>query len=165
MKKIFSIPVFAVLMTSLLSFGFKPLPMTAPLDMYVAPAADLEKLPEYKKLLQVDFSSPQADDLKIKYLIARVRQSPYKFIRNGEVHTGVRASLHLVWKYQRKTKLVKNVNDFIREIATGSSLSGEPYLIEVSSGVRYQVKDLLTNELRMLEDRLTLKKAAAASKA
>ena len=66
----------------------------------------------------------------------------------------MRASKHLTWKYQRRSDDVKSVQDFIGHIAATSNMSGKPYLMKMPDGKAYPMKELLGNELRVLEEHL-----------
>jgi len=77
--------------------------------------------------------------------------SPYTFIRNGTSYSGVRGAAHLIWKYHRKISKVNSAQEFIDEIVTRSSLSGELYWVKLDGKSTCPLRDLLVNELSRLE--------------
>ncbi len=71
---------------------------------------------------------------KIEFLISAVENlKDAKFIRNGSEYNGQEAAKHLRMKLQN-VLVVKTADDFIRLIASKSSVSGKPYLIRLSDG-------------------------------
>lgn len=71
---------------------------------------------------------------KIEFLISSVENlKDAKFIRNGSVYDGQEAANHLRMKLQN-VLAVKTADDFIRLIASKSSVSGKPYLIRLPDG-------------------------------
>jgi len=50
-------------------------------------------------------------------------------VRNGEEHPAVEASEHLAMKYRRVRRWIDDADEFIERIASGSSISGRPYLV------------------------------------
>lgn len=121
-----------------------------PSDVLFAPANKIPKIPIVKKLPHLTQTSV-VERGKIEYLIARVRQSQYLFVRNGEMHPGRHAAMHLTRKYRKRIENVKTVEAFIEDVASGSSVSGEPYYLKVSEGKVYRVRDVFKNELKALE--------------
>ena len=87
-------------------------------------------------LLLVSASTLAAEavgDQEVSYLLERVRSSGCDFVRNGTIHSAEDAADHLAMKYRRGRRWVDSAEDFIARIATGSSLSGTPYLVRCSS--------------------------------
>ena len=71
---------------------------------------------------------------KIEFLISSVENlKDAKFIRNGAEYNGQEAAKHLRMKLQN-VLVVKTAEDFIRLIASKSSVSGKPYLIMLPDG-------------------------------
>lgn len=120
-------------------------------ELLIASAESMSKDPVFKRL--VESSSQNLDKMKIQYLISRIRQSPYFFIRNGERHTGARAASHMAMKYAASGGRVKTPAEFIEYIASKSSMTGQVYYIEID-GRKVEVKKVLSAELSLLEKKL-----------
>jgi hypothetical protein len=72
---------------------------------------------------------------KIEYLIAAIGTlQNAQFVRNGTAYDAQAAADHLRLKLKNAGARVKTAEDFIRYCATGSSVSGKPYLIRYSDG-------------------------------
>ena len=69
---------------------------------------------------------------EIDHLIAHLAASACEFNRNGSWYDADRAVSHLQRKYAylRDHKLVPSAEAFIERAASGSSMSGEPYLVK-----------------------------------
>src|SRR5258706_14503352 len=94
--------MFAFLALSSLGFDFfkgSPKIVTPAPDAMVNPNDKIEESPFFKKILEKDGDPELA---KIQFLISRVRESPYIFVRNGTDYKGERAAVHLAWKFRRK---------------------------------------------------------------
>lgn len=113
----------------------------------------VEKDPMFKRAAAQPSSPAALDKIKIQYLISRMRQSPYAFIRNRERHTGKRAASHLAMKYASVSGRVKTPAEFIEHIAARSSFTGEVYLMDVE-GEKVEVRKVLHDELAFLEEKL-----------
>jgi hypothetical protein len=94
---------------------------------------------------------PSMEKAKIEYLIERLRHSPHTFVRNGESHTGGVAARLVEWKYGRRKKQIGTARDFINKVASRSEASGRPYLVLIANGAAYLARDVLSNELKLLE--------------
>jgi hypothetical protein len=72
---------------------------------------------------------------EIQFLLLKVEQSGCEFYRNGNWHPGPEARAHLTRKYQAVDAkgLIHTTDDFIRRVATDSSLSGTPYRVRCGS--------------------------------
>jgi hypothetical protein len=68
---------------------------------------------------------------EIQYLLLSVERSGCEFYRNGSWHPGPEARAHLTRKYEATDAkgLILTTDDFIRRVATESSLSGTPYRV------------------------------------
>jgi hypothetical protein len=66
---------------------------------------------------------------EIDHLLAFVAASPCMFVRNGETHPGPEARDHLMEKFNFAKDRISTAEEFVLNIATGSSMSGEPYLV------------------------------------
>lgn len=64
----------------------------------------------------------------VEFLIARIEQSSCQFVRNGKAYPVADAADHLRRKQQAARKDL-SPEQFIEQIASKSSISGEPYLI------------------------------------
>src|SRR5690348_12259160 len=67
---------------------------------------------------------------EVDHLIAYVDQSGCAFIRNGSPADSHAAAAHLRQKYRFANGRVKTAEQFIENIATGSSMTGRPYLVD-----------------------------------
>jgi hypothetical protein len=73
---------------------------------------------------------------EIVHLLGHVAAPGCQFNRNGSWHGGAEARLHLQRKYDYlvKRNLVTSAESFIAHAATGSSMSGKPYLVKCGNG-------------------------------
>lgn len=98
-----------------------------------------------------------SEDQKIEALIQCVEASGLGFVRNGTEYDSKKAAEHLrsKWNYARKRPRlagsVATARDFIKNIASGSSMSGKPYQIVFKDGRRVNAGDWLTGKLEALE--------------
>lgn len=69
-------------------------------------------------------------DSEIDYLLTSVEKSDCVFIRNGKSHDSLAAVRHLQMKRERGRRYYDSTEEFIARIASKSSLTGKPYLIE-----------------------------------
>lgn len=125
-----------------------------PSNLLLSPSAMIPNDPVYYKILDEKMKGEVSEDLKIAYLISRLQNSPYTFIRNGYSYSGRRAAAHIRHKYQKKANLVRSALDFIKRIASRSSTSGKSYLMKIGGQKSYEIRDILTNELNLLEESL-----------
>ncbi|MBT8444776.1 MAG: DUF5329 domain-containing protein [Gammaproteobacteria bacterium] len=93
-------------------------------------------------------------DVEIKYLLDVVGDSGCTFNRNGKEHTADEARDHLAMKYRRAGSRIKTAESFIKYLASESSWTGKPYMIECN-GASIPSRDWLT-------DRLTTYRTTAA---
>jgi Family of unknown function (DUF5329) len=68
--------------------------------------------------------------VEIDHLLAFVAASPCTFIRNGSSHPGPAARDHLAGKFQSVKGRIGTAEEFIRYVATESSMSHEPYKVK-----------------------------------
>ena len=73
--------------------------------------------------------SPTAQG-EIDHLLAFVAASPCTFIRNGAPHPAPEARDHLASKLSYAKSRIATADEFIRYLATESSLSHEPYKVK-----------------------------------
>ena len=82
-----------------------------------------------------DAGAVMGEDEKIQRLIEAVRQAKgITFIRNGESHDAIAAADHLRRKYQTAGRKEMTARQFIDELASKSSVSGDEYRIKLSDG-------------------------------
>lgn len=74
-------------------------------------------------------ASPRAE---VDALLTRLEQSECRFHRNGEWHESQKAREHLERKlaYLERWGTLESAEQFIEKVASGSSVSGEPYLVQ-----------------------------------
>ncbi len=139
----------SILLGSMFGYALQTLAAT-PAEILLAPASEIKKISVLKKL-KPDSASSFVERIKIEYLIARIKNSAFSFIRNGEEHTSKRAAMHLMWKYRKRFNDIKTAVDFIDKVASGSWLTGEQYKIKMPDGNTYPTRDILMNELAALD--------------
>jgi len=67
---------------------------------------------------------------EIDHLLNFVATSSCTFVRNGTEYPGAQAREHLAGKYQFAGGRISTAEDFIKYLATGSSMSGEAYHVK-----------------------------------
>jgi hypothetical protein len=72
-------------------------------------------------------AQPSASNDEIDHLLNYVAHSACTFVRNGTEYPADKARDHLAGKYQWAGSRVATAEDFIKYLATQSSMSGEPY--------------------------------------
>jgi len=106
-----------------------------------------------------------SEQKKINNLLEVIRTSDVTFIRNGDEHSSQEAYRHL----QRKLKAAQGswfsppkeewtAILFIEKVASGSSLSGRPYLVRTNDGKTIEAKSWLEKKLDELENKKELSK-------
>lgn len=89
---------------------------------------------------------------KITRLISYVRHlQGAVFIRNGTEHTPAEAAAHMQLKWEKSPKHAKTAQDFIRNLASKSSLTGKPYHIRFHDGKTLTAEEALMRELKRIE--------------
>ena len=66
---------------------------------------------------------------EVRLLIDAIAASHCDFNRNGRQHTAEEAAAHLELKYARAGKHIDSADEFITQLASSSSFTGEPYLM------------------------------------
>lgn len=95
---------------------------------------------------------PAAEMARINRLIDAVAQrGDLKFIRNGKEYTATQAGDFLRGKLKWRIEKVNTIQDFIVEVGTRSTTSGEAYLVRLGDGRTLPSAQFLTQELRRLE--------------
>lgn len=89
---------------------------------------------------------------EIAHLISYLGSSGCRFNRNGSWYTSARASSHLRRKYEYLLDegLVPDAEAFIERAATGSSVSGKPYLVMCGQSAPVRSAAWLREELTRL---------------
>ena len=75
------------------------------------------------------FANPDNTDREIQHLLAYIAGAECRFIRNGKEYGPEEARKHIQKKYEYARSRIKTAEDFIRGVASKSSLSGKPYKI------------------------------------
>jgi uncharacterized protein DUF5329 len=98
-------------------------------------------------------SAPQlSEEQKIQRLIDAVEHARgITFIRNGEQHDSAAAAQHLRRKYQSAGKKQMTARQFIDELASRSSTSGEEYRIKLLDGREVSSQKWLSQQLEEIE--------------
>jgi hypothetical protein len=79
---------------------------------------------------------PPAATLEINHLLGLIEHSSCEFFRNGTWYDAQRAAAHLRTKYEAlaASGQIGSAEDFIDKAASGSSVSGQAYLIRCGGG-------------------------------
>lgn len=88
-------------------------------------------IPVVLLLFTVAAGASEADaEAEIEYLIDSIGDSGCVFIRNGRRHSAVEAEDHIRMKYKRAQRYASTAELFIERLASKSSMSKKPYLME-----------------------------------
>ena len=89
---------------------------------------------------------------EIDALLVRLVASGCEFNRNGRWYTGVEAKSHLLQKlkYFEDRSMVQTTEQFIEKAASGSSMSGKPYLVRCGNNPPVESGQWLRSELKDL---------------
>lgn len=71
-----------------------------------------------------------ATEAEIEYLMSEIGASGCTFIRNGKRHDAQDAESHIRMKYRRASRHAKTAEMFIERLASKSSMSRKPYLMD-----------------------------------
>ena len=71
---------------------------------------------------------------EVRLLIDAIAASHCDFNRNGRQHTAEKAAAHLELKYSRAGKHIDSADEFITQLASSSSFTGKPYLMNCEGG-------------------------------
>jgi hypothetical protein len=85
---------------------------------------------------------------EITYLLNRVEKSTLTFVRNGEPHSGMEAARHMRRKANYFGGRIKTAEDFIAKAGSKSGLTGNPYLVRISSRTEIRCDAWLEGLLR-----------------
>ena len=83
---------------------------------------------------------------EVSHLLAFIEGSNCTFIRNGKNYSSSKAKQHLEYKYNSAKSRLSTAEDFVRKIASKSSLSGKAYAINCA-GKPSPVEEWLMAEL------------------
>lgn len=72
----------------------------------------------------------QTTEAEIEYLVTEIGESGCTFIRNGKRHDARDAEAHIRMKYRRASRHAKTTEMFIERLASKSSMSRKPYLMD-----------------------------------
>jgi len=98
-------------------------------------------------------SHTTTEEQKIQHLISAVESlNGAVFIRNGSEHTPHEAAEHMRRKLSASSEGIHTAEDFIQQIATGSSISGEEYQIRFADGRTVPAHEYLREELLRMSD-------------
>jgi hypothetical protein len=91
------------------------------------------------------------DDLEdaINYLLTYVKNSDCIFIRNDKEHTAKDAVAHMQRKYEHFKDEIKSPGDFIRLTASKSLITGKPYTIKTTDGMKLKSENWLLKALEL----------------
>ncbi len=93
-----------------------------------------------------------AEAARIDRLIAAVgKRSDMKFVRNGKEYSCEQAAEFLRGKLKWRLEKVTTVQDFIDQIGTRSTTSGEIYQVKLADGRTLTSADFLRQELQRIE--------------
>ena len=92
-----------------------------------------------------DLTTKEIDNCRPQ-LLKYIENSDCIFIRNGKEYGSSQSKNHLELKYKHAKRWIKTTEDFIRYIATKSSLSGRPYMVNCD-GQEMPSSKWLKNEL------------------
>ena len=146
-------PFFLVLL--LICGAAKPVPK----DYRLVPTLSVDtETAAFQKAVAAQPDSREAELAKIEYLLERIGNSPYNFMRNGSRYQGKRAEVHLRWKFLRSREQIKTAEDFIQRVATRSKISGEAYEVILPDKTRHPLREFLSEELRLLNQALEEKR-------
>jgi len=84
---------------------------------------------------------------KIERLIRSAEVSGYIFIRNDTEYTSREAASYMKIKLSRAGNRIKTADQFIKDLATRSSMTGRPYMVKLSNGKTLPLADWLRRKL------------------
>jgi hypothetical protein len=96
-------------------------------------------------------SRPAAEQAKIDWLLAEIRNSKATFIRNGNEYEASKAVSHLKTKLLFAGRRVQTVRQFIVGVASHSEETGKPYEIREPDGKQGPMETWLLERLAVYE--------------
>jgi hypothetical protein len=102
---------------------------------------------------------------EISHLLTFLAQCGCQFNRNGSLHTDRQAAAHLQgkWDYLNRAGISVTADQFIDKVASRSSLSGEPYLMQCQGSPPVDAGKWLKEELQRLRLHTTLRPPSPAN--
>jgi len=95
-----------------------------------------------------------AESARINQLIAVVAQrTDIRFVRNGKAYTSEQAAEFLRGKLKWRLEKVMTVQDFIEQIGTRSTTSGDIYRVQLADGLTMSSAEFLQRELLRIDKR------------
>ena len=96
-------------------------------------------------------AAQQTEDIEatVQYLITYIEQSDVSFQRNTTRYTGSEAAQHINRKYQHFKDDIDTPEVFIELCATGSLMTGRPYLVITTQGEQRLASEWLNAELEI----------------
>jgi hypothetical protein len=94
---------------------------------------------------------PDAEQRKIDWLLAEIKNSDAVFIRNGKEYDGEKAAAHVKSKLWWAGKRVQTVREFIVGVASRSEETGKPYEIRTKDGSQVPLEKWLLERLAVYE--------------
>ncbi len=91
------------------------------------------------------------EEQKISYVINSLGRMDAVFVRNGSEHSPAEAMQHLNMKRKKAGKQIKTCRQFIQEVASKSTVSGDPYMIKFKDGHTETAESYLLKQLQRLE--------------
>ncbi|MBF5007753.1 DUF5329 family protein [Diaphorobacter sp. NR2-3-3-1] len=90
-----------------------------------------------------------SEEARVQAMLALLeKRSDLVFIRNGESHSAVDAVAHLKLKLSRTRNRLDSAEQFVDKVASSSSMSGAPYLIQQSGKPSEPAKPFLQQLLK-----------------
>ena len=142
---------FLLIQTGIINLSSNIVWAQAPVKLLLSSPRHVLDDPYYEEVVHKKGDDAAYEHAKIEYLLVRIRGSRKTFIRNRELHTASEAANHIATKWYRSGGQVKTAQNFIRYIASSSSMTGEPYLVKFRNGNTYPTGKILYNELERLE--------------
>jgi hypothetical protein len=95
-----------------------------------------------------------AERARIERLLdALAARKDIRFVRNGKEYTGAQAADFLRGKLNWQIDKVATAQDFIQQIGTRSTTSGNVYMVRLADGRELPSAQFLTQELRRIDKR------------
>ena len=95
---------------------------------------------------------PPAEQARIERLIRVIESHPTaQFVRNGKVYSAAEAGRFLRGKLAKMGEHVNTAQDFIEQIASRSSTSGQAYQVRLDAGRTVFAASFFADELKRLD--------------
>jgi len=102
-------------------------------------------------LLAAAFPQTVSERQKIQALLNALERSKCSFIRNGTEYPAGKAREHLERKLSSAGGRIVTARQFIKHIASGSSMTGAPYLVRLPDGKIMETSVWLLERLKEIE--------------